>query len=1492
MKKTNLILLALVLLSNISIGQRFPSGHLFDLDKSNIKNVIAYPFTGPTGITDPEFDGAYLTPVNSPATAAQWHFAGNNTTFTSSGDRSWDWIYSVVSTDKKEYIACGYTTAAGNGTGRSGVIFKLDHLGKLVWSRAVTSATYGGSTLTPPATSNLWQITKAADGYVAVGYWGRKLMIVEVDENGAFQNGTPRVLDFPITTAPTMMMSNIAASTINWGSNTFPTGGGGSRGNSVAIVPGTNSINNIIVGGQCAFTDVANSKNYDFAYLATLNYSGGTWSFGNRLICGDVYFNVQCYHPDDFGGNRVMKILTKTTASGYNIYACGVKSGPDDHATFCGVSNLSGTDNIQTFDKDVWLFSLPGDFSTTNFNYAYNKNTIKLDGTAGVGPNISTVNTTTYPYQEFGPVSARNFNPANGYIKDNYGGTTYESPATFYLNSTNNKVEEGHDMIFTADGNLAIVCAVNLIGANAVNNGKVAGNSIMGSVVIGGTTWSGVALGWGKEYEDCDGFLLKCDMNGVLLGAKNVGHFSGKVFQLTLRQDIEGHYILAGSSADDYGSGDPYNLPPPLTNTSRAFIVATDDNFPGPNIMRRCYAASDLRAAADVNPTNSHDNQEYDFCVFGMDLCADQGYVIVGNNEINNDDFTATKFAPLHQKLLLNSPTYETFGAPFVPSFYLVSGSETWNSDKFIASKVVVPYGATLTITNCNISFAASDHLYDYWQAANAYSASGIGCGIVVEPGGTLIIDGATLKGISIPGEHNMWDGIVAEGNPLSSTVAFQGQVNISNSSVIQDARFGLYVGENYRTYAKDASSTSGSTNLVAVTYSSRYNGYSSLGGAIVNASNSLFENCRFGVNFQSAPINTGSSTFSSCQFISDATGMGDICYYTDVNGSLLPANTHFAAWNRRSIFLYGNTFDCSTTFGQDSRPTGVIANTTSITISDYCTHPSLFGCLSGYVSGNTFSNLSNGAVTEFPVGIGPMVKIMNNTFINNFYGVNAQGGTNNFAMTGNNFKIPNGIYGGHLPAGASMAGVVGYDVSNNTFDKYTAGGAYPNFQNYGIVINDGVTHNEVLKNNTFEEVGYASVALGMNGFGWPSGLQFKCNNYHSNFYGILRSSVFESGLIAPCLINPKQGSCVPGLSTSPAGNQFYNCHDFLTGSKITTLDAHTVQQVDYYNNASASIFDPGGCIKLYNNGVTPSPLILTNTACASNANQQQACPTPYKYVRNPNGFDNASVDLATIGGMIAQNQDPDLTGPLYAERDMIISYMARFYCDSGYYDSAAALLTNYELFRDALPFYIMAGDFQGAGEVLSRVPLDSLEDSLFVWQAQLAIDLYSQGKTWMDIDSNTADSLAHIIQYNKASGYSAGAVSALIGVGEVTWPIPVITDSTIFDSTSGDSSGNGQRMALGSQSDGPRKTIKTIGSDYSFKVHPNPTYGQIAIQSAESGKFIICNMVGQQVAEYEINAGQVDISLPSNQAAGIYIGRFRPAKGMNSKEVKIIYQP
>ncbi len=76
------------------------------------------------------------------------------------------------------------------------------------------------------------------------------------------------------------------------------------------------------------------------------------------------------------------------------------------------------------------------------------------------------------------------------------------------------------------------------------------------------------------------------------------------------------------------------------------------------------------------------------------------------------------------------------------------------------------------------------------------------------------------------------------------------------------------------------------------------------------------------------------------------------------------------------------------------------------------------------------------------------------------------------------------------------------------------------------------------------------------------------------------------------------------------------------------------------------------------------------------------------------------------------------------------------------------------------------------------------------------------------------------------------------------------------------------------------------------FRLWPNPSYGQISVQSPVNGSLVLYNVIGQRIATYILTTGVTEISMPSWLASGIYTARYLPDGGSARQTVKIVYEP
>ena len=542
--------------------------------------------------------------------AVQWHFDGNRTV----GGNYEDWVFSIIPTEDKGYIACGYTTLIPPGaTDRTyvPVIFKLDNLGSLKWLKVVTGATGSGGGIASPGTWTgiLFQMIKTSNGYAAGGYLldgntGKtRILIAEVDNDGNYLN--PGNMVYKIGNATACAARTIAMS---------PDG------------------SEYIVAGDASFP----GSSSNFLSIAKINYT--THAITAATTAGGDFLH--------HGKNNAYKILIKPTiGSAYDIYTCGFYSASDKDGTqITGLPNaptyfmgtVSTTETLTLLDKDIWLLRLDNNLANPI------SSTYPKSGLSPIPANTPV-----------GPASARGFTNTGGVIKiagSELAGVLAEDydPSTPDIQ---NYFEKATDMILDKDGNIVLVAMVNCLMDYDYfdGNGKNLIQTTNGFNVEGRQQgfWgpshdpaNPLDLYYYDEYTDADVYIINIDPATCSKNwDKFIAHMSSKDFYPRVIQDGRGNYIISGSTADYYT---PANAPDlNQVDYYDAFVISTPNTSASAHNWRR-----NLRA-----------HNEDAMCVFALAPTADGGFIIGVTMEVRTNK---TMMTSALQNLRLTVPQMST----------------------------------------------------------------------------------------------------------------------------------------------------------------------------------------------------------------------------------------------------------------------------------------------------------------------------------------------------------------------------------------------------------------------------------------------------------------------------------------------------------------------------------------------------------------------------------------------------------------------------------------------------------------------------------------------------------------------------------------------------------------------------------------------------------------------------------------------------------------
>jgi hypothetical protein len=515
-------------------------------------------------------------------------------------------------------------------------------------------------------------------------------------------------------------------------------------------------------------------------------------------------------------------------------------------------------------------------------------------------------------------------------------------------------------------------------------------------------------------------------------------------------------------------------------------------------------------------------------------------------------------------------------------------GNNPWNvtsGDILIEKELIIPSGRTLTIKNMTFRFAPDAK-------------------VTVEKNARLTMNNATFTSVQCP---VLWKGVEVWGTPsvahaLATNVNY-GYINVINNSEISNALNGI------------TSCQRDNNNNYILTQS----------GGYVLATNSDFINNIVDVDLTPHvtgffPSQSNKSTFRGCRFTTNGL-LNDLSY----------PDAHVRMVQVSGVKFFNNDFRNLTPLSyipNIRRGTGIYSVDSKYMVT--------YGC-------SSFQLPNNPCPEQNRIG---------NTFSHLYYGINASSGNplRNFVCEYSEFnevqrgirmvgmllcKIDkNNFYIGDIATsplsqsyGIHQTNCSGYFLQNNHFED-------ANNANYGVITVNSGAFNNLIRNNTFEDLEYGATAIKQN-YGFdinqqPNyiGLQYLCNDFTGSSQ--VDVQVPSGG------IREKQGKCPsnlppfdPQLNESPANNTFSTVTPPLL--HFTLDQVNVVQNTTYIypgSNFTSFIVDPAN--------VTAGPYSESSCTPAAYTSKTDVCQeNTYSMVSNGQLLSQINLSKSEIASLL-----------------------------------------------------------------------------------------------------------------------------------------------------------------------------------------------------------------------------------------------------------------
>lgn len=684
----------------------------------------------------------------------------------------------------------------------------------------------------------------------------------------------------------------------------------------------------------------------------------------------------------------------------------------------------------------------------------------------------------------------------------------------------------------------------------------------------------------------------------------------------------------------------------------------------------------------------------------------------------NPTSISLTQIKTMHKALSVTNAREYVAGCPIMSQAFEITTDEIWDYDIRMYQDIIVKAGATLTLT-CRVLMPTDAR-------------------IIVERGGKLVIDGATITNAC---EDTRWKGIEVWGNSNKEHIAdvFGGTAPTDVSAyegvilAADDPGMVIFKENAVIENANNAIATYNSIDLTPF-YDPDYF------GGIIYAENTEFRNNNRSVEFMQYKPNNA-SRFINTTF--------------DYTAAVTNPESHIRMWD-----VHGIVVDACTFRGNNNPAEGGIY---SINAGYSLPKDNLFQDLAYGIYA-----ISSGNLEELSIG-NPDATSYNDTEENQF--IHCELGIYIAGMDGARIM---GNYFEDCAVGAYNAGSSRPRIHYNLFEATTTTNSF-----HGIVnLQSGNAPYEINQNT------FVNTRSGIYNWLDNEGVTLKCNENVDVGYNIVVTGDYTAGGVSG-KIAENQGENIPFDNTSPASNKFtISC--LTTSTHIHTQGiTETFNYVHHTNMDYIPICDAGA-------NYTKEPHTESHNSACFPGDTPDDCPEP----PCDDLLDDLSSEKSTLQnlqsnfpvGSFAYNElEKDIQQIDYKE-GLVLGKTVEYYKEQDDIATAVNLLSQKQsdyADREKIQLLIAENNYTATQTALDALSQVTNADIQFKNLAQLHLNLKQAGNGWQDISTTQRTDLETIANSQTPASFKAQSIIQLLD-NTLTMPtIPTIVPSSNKNTTS-----------------------------------------------------------------------------------------------------------